>query len=721
MKKSEEINNFFYSQYFGEGLRITFGAIIPVIICALMGEFKTGTLISLGALVVGVSDTPGAPTHRRAGVLLCTGLCIFTIAVTVLLNSSLIAMTLAIAVFSFIYCMFAVFNARASTIGTMCLLIMLIHVDDIYTLQEEFIYLSYFVIGALWYIVISFSITYVRPYRLAQQELSETIIQVADYIRLKANFYDIKTDLDDNYYKLIEKQVEVNAHQESVRDILFHSKRSIKDTTKKGRFLTLIFTDIVDLFEQSMTTHYDYAAIREKYASSGLLEKVKLILRKISYELDNISYKLHADKLPHQRHDLNKEIDELRVALDIYDKQHGTNSIPLKKIIVNIRTIVNLILQIYNYCQLKKLDIEKEEIAHTQKFVKTDIVNWQRFRDNLSLNSSIFRHALRMSITLSMSYLILNQIHFSEFGIYWVLLTILVILKPGFGLTKERNLQRLIGTTIGGVIGAIILMLIPDMTVRFAILVVFFLMAYSLFRVNYIMAVIFMTPYVLIMLSFTGVNTLDMAKERVIDTFLGGMIAFVSSYIIFPNWESLQIKNNMRDLLIANYQYLAQAINILSGQKIDITDYKLARKEVYIASANMGSTFQRLLTEPKWRQKTTKEVNRFVILNHILSSYSATLMTQLKETYTKDFTNDDVRLFYKALQNLEKAISALDDSEHKSAFTLTRSIKTLEDSPNNDDAIIITEQLQFLVKISADLLKVTSEWIDKQEEEQDKN
>src|SRR5690606_22056994 len=270
--------------------------------------------------------------------------------------------------------------------------------------------------------------------------------------------------------------------------------------------LTLIFTDIVDLFEQSLATHYDYTAIREKYASSGLLEKIKLILRKVSYELDNISYRLHAEKLPRQRHDLNKEIDELRAALEVYDRENGTNSIALKKIIVNIRTIVNLILQIYSYCQLKKIDIEKEEMAHTQKFVKTDIINWQRFRDNLSLNSSIFRHALRMSITLSMTYLILNLIDFSEFGIYWVLLTILVILKPGYGLTQERNLQRIIGTIIGGVIGALVLMLIPDMTARFIILVIFFLIAYSLFRINYIIAVIFMTPYVLILLSFTGAN-----------------------------------------------------------------------------------------------------------------------------------------------------------------------------------------------------------------------
>lgn len=718
MKKSKEISSFFYSQYFDEGLRITLGSIIPVIICALLGEFLTGTLISIGALIVGISDTPGAPAHRRVGAVACVILGALTIIITALANNSTIAMTIVIAALGFLYSMFAVFNTRASSVGMMCLLIMLINVDHIYSLQEELLFLAYFVIGGVWYMLISFSISYVRPYRLAQQVLAETIHNIADYIRIKANFYDPNQDIDANYGRLVDKHIEVNTHQEDVRDILFQSKRSIKDTTSRGRFLTLVFTDIVDLFEQSMTTHYDYATIHNKYAGSGLLKRVNGLLHKVSSELDNISYKLQVNRTPRMRYDLDKDIEELRNALEQYDKANNVNSIPIKKIIINIRTIVRHIQQIYNYCQLKKVDIEREEIANTRKFIKEDVINLQSFRDNLSLNSNIFRHALRMSIVLSMTYLVLNLINFSEFGIYWVLLTILVILKPGFGLTQERNLQRLIGTVIGGAIGAIILILIPDQTIRFVILIIFFFLAYSLFRINYIMAVIFMTPYVLIMLSFTGANTLEVAKERIFDTFIGGVIAFLSSYIIFPNWESFQIKKNMRSLLVANYQYLAQAISILSGQNIGITEYKLARKEVYIASANMGSTFQRLLTEPKWRQRITKEVNRFVILNHIFSSYSATLMTQLNESANKDFTNEDVKLFYKALQNMEKAIFALDDNNND--FTLAKSIKEIQDdNPDSDNAIIITEQLQFLVKISADLQKVTTELVQKNEAEEE--
>lgn len=719
MKRTEELRSFFYSQYFADGLRITLGSIIPIIICAFIGEFVTGTLISLGALIVGLSDTPGSPSHRRVGMLYCTALCILTILITALLNNVLLAMTLVIAILSFLFSMLAVFNSRAATVGTMCILVMLINIDDVYSLKEEISYLFYFIIGAIWYMIISMSITQVRPYRLAQQELSETILHVADYIRLKANFYDINQDADTNYLKLIDKQVIVNDHQENVRNILFQSKRSIKDTTKEGRYLTLTFTDIVDLFEQSMTTHYDYDTIRTNFADSGILEKIKSLLYKVTHELDNLAYKINANKIPKAVYDFDKEVDKLRLAIEELDQKEGINTIPLKKILINIRKMAFQVREIYNYSHFKSIEIQKDEIADTKKFVTTDIINWQSFKDNINIKSSIFRHALRMSIILSTTYLIFNLLDYGLFGTYWILLTILVILKPGFGLTKERNLQRLAGTIIGGIIGAIILITIKDQTILFALLIFFFLIAYSLFRINYIMAVIFMTPYVLIMSSFTGMNTFEIAKERILDTFIGGTIAFLSSYIVFPNWESFQIKKNMRGLLIANYRYLAQALQVLSGKNLLITDYKLARKEVYIASANMGSTFQRLLTEPKWRQKITKEVNRFVILNHIFSSYAATLMTSLNEADKIYYNNDLLKSLNRSLHHLEKAIQSIDLAT-MNEFTPASNLESINYEINNtDESKLITDQLLFLSKISADLQKITIEIVSKNKDNKD--
>ncbi len=72
MSKAKEIRNFFYSQYFSDGLRITFGTIIPALVFSAFGSLQTGIIVSLGAMAVGLSDTPGPLHHRRNGMFFST-------------------------------------------------------------------------------------------------------------------------------------------------------------------------------------------------------------------------------------------------------------------------------------------------------------------------------------------------------------------------------------------------------------------------------------------------------------------------------------------------------------------------------------------------------------------------------------------------------------------------------------------------------------------------
>ena len=722
MKQTQEIKSFFYSQYFADGLRITIGCIVPVLIFATFGQFTNGTIVSLGALLVGLSDTPGAPSHRRKGMFAATILTTLTFILTNIVNQNVYLLAVFIGVACFIFAMFAVFNGRAANVGLMCILMMLIHVQIHYPFEQAISYLGFFTLGGLWYITISLSITQARPYRLAEQELAETIRYVAEYIRLKANFYDAKIDNDKNYLRLIDKQIEVNQHQENVRELLFQSKRSIKDTTKVGRYLTLIFNDIVDLFEQSMAAHYDYNTISERFGPTGILDDFRNIILKYTNELDNLAYQLNTNVQPKPLYDFDADLSHLHAKIDQLDKEQQYSTFALRKVLINLRDLVRRMKNIYGYSHLQPDDVKKKEIDDAKRFVQSSAIDFKKFRENLTLKSTIFRHACRMAIVMSLSYYIFEVTNITN-NVYWILLTIMVILKPGFGLTKERNIQRLIGTTIGGLIGAAILLTIKDPTILFVLLIFFFLTAYSLFRVNYVVAVLFMTPYVLIMLSFVSSNTLEVTKERILDTFIGGMIAFLSSYIIFPNWESMQVRESMRKLLIANYNYIFQALKEIAGQAPTITDYKLARKAVYVETANMGSTFQRMLTEPKKRQKYSKEVNKFVIFNHILASFSVTLMNHLDAMDNNYLNKDHVRTIRKILGSLAQSIQLLHSSDSSTSFD-PLDIEIPNDrfentDINSVDGKLLDEQLDFLYKIAQDLHKIVQDLHNKSIAEQE--
>ena len=68
----KEYKSFINSYYLGEGLRITTGAVLPALLLNYFGLLSIGVLVSLGAVCVSGSDSPGPIQHRRNGMQVCT-------------------------------------------------------------------------------------------------------------------------------------------------------------------------------------------------------------------------------------------------------------------------------------------------------------------------------------------------------------------------------------------------------------------------------------------------------------------------------------------------------------------------------------------------------------------------------------------------------------------------------------------------------------------------
>ena len=81
-----------------------------------------------------------------------------------------------------------------------------------------------------------------------------------------------------------------------------------------------------------------------------------------------------------------------------------------------------------------------------EKFLTPQYYPLGTFTGNLSFSSTIFRHSLRLTATVMVGYLIGTLLPFHN--VYWILLTIIVIMRPGYGLTKERSFHRIFGTIL---------------------------------------------------------------------------------------------------------------------------------------------------------------------------------------------------------------------------------------------------------------------------------
>jgi len=710
MKQAQEIKTFLYSQYFADGLRIAFGALVPALIFSYLGDIQTGIVVSLGAVITSIVDTPGPTKDRRNAMLVLVGMLFVVSFLTKIVNSYDIGIILLLSILGFSMCMIAVYGSRAASLGTATMLIMILNMDDLRTpTNSSLVHAAYATLGGAWYMVLSLVLTQFRPFRLSQQALAESIQNTASYIRIKANFYSSTIDSDKNYQKLIEQQVIVHQHQDIVRELLFKGKTLVKDTTKLGRVLVIIFTDMVDIFEKSMATHYDYQAIRKNFEETEVLRSIQITLKRLANEMDNLAYHINANNRPKKLYDFKSNLAHIKNEIDKIEAT-GKNTVVLKKILVNIRDLINKVNNTYQYFDTNKTDFKNDETDLT-KFLSHQSFNPKILRDNLTLNSSSFRHALRMVIVMLIAYSITRFFHFGNHS-YWILMTVLVILKPGWSLTRQRNYQRMTGTIVGGLAGVCILLMVDQEVVKFVFLMLFMVLAYSFIRVNYILGVMFLTPYLLLLYSFLGVGTIAILKERVIDTITGSLLAFSSSYIIFPSWESKNMQSNMRNLLIANYNYLAKALEYIVGITVSLTDYKLVRKEVYVNMANMTSIFQRMITEPKSKQRNAAELNKFLIYNHILSSYLVALVNVVLNASKESLTTEHVKLIRKSLKRLAQTILQFKLVQPQDVFTETE-VKTPATMPEttveNEETKLITEQISFINKIIQDLNKICEE------------
>src|SRR3546814_11674784 len=111
--------------------------------------------------------------------------------------------------------------------------------------------------GGTWYFLLSVVLWQIRPYFSARQGLADCLLETAEYMRIKASFYDDHPDLDQNYKNLVDLQVQIREKKEEVRELLFKRRSAIQGSTSISSSLVLIFFEKVDSLEQSLAYSVD--------------------------------------------------------------------------------------------------------------------------------------------------------------------------------------------------------------------------------------------------------------------------------------------------------------------------------------------------------------------------------------------------------------------------------------------------------------------------------
>lgn len=712
--KVKSFSQFFYGSHFFESIKVTIGVLTPAMILAQFQQLEMGIALSLGAVCANIVDSPGPMVHRRNAMLITSPLLFVFTFLSCIINVNPYLTGIYLALCSFVFSMLYVYNLRAAAVGISVLLMVVLSLDDHRSLYEITLYSGAILLGSLWYTALSYAFHKVRPYRFAQQSISEHLLHISDFIRIKADFYLVENDYFENYQKLISKQIIINDEQDAIREILFTTRNIVKDGTPEGRFLTQVFRDSVDLFEQLMSTQYDYQELRIKLTKTEVLYKFHVALNMLSNELDAMAYALNLGEIPRENKEFENYIQKLNAqihALKEEQDEYGYSDevlFGLQNIATNIQFIFQKINIIASYFSRKKdanWTKSLNQSPNLEAFItRNKKIDFSVFRENLSFKSKNFRFAIRFTIIMLVGFVISKLLNSSHS--YWVLLSILVILKPGFSQTKQRNIHRTIGTFFGGLMGLSIIYFVHNTYALFFILLFCMLMAFSFMRKNYVIYVLFMTPYLFATYSFLGIGNSDLVKERITDTLIGAAIAFVGSYILLPTWEYSHAKNDIEKCLNAINMYFEKVCKLYVSDTFDTMKYKLARKEMYIQLSNMASMVNNMFEEPKSKQLYIREIQQINSLMHLFASYTASLFLYNKEHHVPKTAVQDLQSLILQIQNFIRTSAKNIASQPLQTPTITKI--TLEKYDQHDGGKAVRDMLLTIQNLSAEIYKLSN-------------
>ena len=132
-----------------------------------------------------------------------------------------------------------------------------------------------------------------------------------------------------------------------------------------------------------------------------------------------------------------------------------------------------------------------------------------------------------------------------------------------------------------------------------------------------------------------------------------------------------------------NRKYFNIVATMFTGEQVNMTFYKLYRKDAFVALANLSDAFQRMLSEPKNKQLKMEHYHQFVATNHTLTSYIAALSYYAQRNAHKYASDEFVPIIRQINKQFEIAAEAMEHhakiaaSQIKPAIPVSKKVQEL--------------------------------------------
>ena len=284
-------------------------------------------------------------------------------------------------------------------------------------------------------------------------------------------------------------------------------------------------------------------------------------------------------------------------------------------------------------------------------------------RNNLTVHSVLFRHALRLAIVATLAEVIASRLQIPT-G-YWITLTAVVALKPNYGGTSQTTIERVLGTVFGGVIGIAIVTLIHNTWVIGGCLLLLITLAVAVRPLSFSLFAMLLTPAIILLLNVTSHSGWQIGITRIVDSLVGGALALLGSYLLLPLPTRKQLPAQLEITLRANLAYFQQVLATYLQPSDGTVAGVIAplRRQAALENTNTAAAAQRLFSEPRHVQGDVEPITTLIFYVRRFFN-SVTALAEHRQELSREYQVPDFKQFADAIvQVLENAANALQQQQ----------------------------------------------------------
>jgi uncharacterized membrane protein YccC len=585
---------------FASGIRSTAGTLVPLFIGVVTGQIGFWMQVAIGGLLVSSADVGGTKRNKATVMIAATAAGATTCLLGTLAGNSIgLAVPLMFAV-AFCGGMTNAFGNRATAVGTVMVMAFVFRLAPPNTLDAGLERAIGFIAGGAWAMALSLWLWPTRPFQVAAEAIELLYRQLAVYIG------GVGTPQADALRGAVEA-----AHTRA-RNAILAVRATLTGQSAIGQRLILLSSSGDSLFH-AVVGLKEEAAIASSHPGFGALApKLHTFTQALSAATDQIAAAVAAyggDVDGAVVQSAARDVDETITALT------RASSDP-KAELPDVSDLCNLAqacayaaacVQTAMDCVRVRSDSEREHAADGIAPAPTPAspsTHWRavasKVRDNLTLQSLPFRHALRLAATVSLGVFI-YKLFDSDHG-YWLPLAVVMIMKPNFGATRKRATEAAIGTVIGGTIATALSILVTNNYLQMALMVPLGLIAFAAMPRSYVQYMTLFTPFFILMIDIMSPGNWMFGLERIGYMIGGATLSVLAANVLWPSWERDYLPQQLGRTVNANRAYLSAVLSAYVQPPGDKSALHETLERANLENVNAEASFQRLVNEPKSQQ-----------------------------------------------------------------------------------------------------------------------